>query len=125
MVSRAPLATFLASTAPPAPSASAATPASPNAEPAPSAAASAEKPSAAADMQEGARAVILTILSYASPISGVDLKAKSEIETDLYEKTLKHLAADGLIVEQPGGYALSDKGIGAAAVQRARILSIA
>lgn len=121
MISRAPLATFLASTAPPAPAAAA--PSSPYAEPA--AAASSEKQSAAADMEEGARAVILTILNYVSPISAADLKARSEIETGLYEKTVHDLTAERLIVEESDGYALSDKGIDAAATQRARILGIA
>lgn len=119
MVSKAPLVTFLESTAPPAAEVSS----SQNPEAAP--ASSTTKPSPGDEMREGACAVILTILSNTAPISSENLKVRSEIDAHLYEQTLQDLMNSGLVVEQHGGYALSPRGIDAAAQQRARILNIA
>jgi Mn-dependent DtxR family transcriptional regulator len=77
------------------------------------------------DAQEGARAVLLTILSNsAGPVADGKLKAQSEFENDLYDNTLRDLAQRGLIETSNAGHALTPDGTKAAARERERILSL-
>lgn len=115
MISKAPLATFLASTAAPAATEThSQTPAE-----------AAGKPTADDDMREAARAVILTILSYTRSAPDEELRKRSEIDTELYDQSLKDLLGRGFVVQDGDGFALTPSGIDAAAQQRSRILSIA
>jgi hypothetical protein len=76
------------------------------------------------DTGEGARAVILTILSNKSPISDSALRSRSEIDPDLYDDTLQYLKDQGLIAVDPKGLVLTPAGVTAAARERDRLLSL-
>jgi predicted transcriptional regulator len=77
------------------------------------------------DPAEGARAVILIILAKDSPLSTDALRQRSELDADLYRKTIGDLISHGFV--QSGAendFSLTADGKRAAEQQRARLLSL-
>lgn len=116
----APLVTFLASVRPSTVYPVSETPAeSPESE-----AEAVERPAHDKDIGQGARAVILTILSKnADPVPEARLRSQSEINEDLYHQTLRELEQKHLVETTDRGWTLTTAGINAAAQERERILS--
>ena len=76
------------------------------------------------DWEEGARAVILTILNNVPVLSGSELQERSEFDHALFTRMLDHLARDGLVETRGEGYQLTDSGKLAARRERDRLLGM-
>jgi hypothetical protein len=84
----------------------------------------AESKSMDKDWEEGAHAVILTILSNHSVLSDSQLRERSEFPPDLYRHVVAKLAGAGLLSTADGHYHLTDQGRVAAKRQRERLMGL-
>ena len=74
--------------------------------------------------QEGARAVILTILNNIPVVSDPELRKRSEFAPALYDDILSDLAGEGLVETAAEGYRLTESGKLAAKRERDRLLGM-
>ena len=74
--------------------------------------------------EEGARAVILTILNNIPVLSDSELRERSEFAPALYDHMVSDLTGHGLVETAPDGYRLTESGKLAAKRERDRLLGM-
>lgn len=75
------------------------------------------------DAAQGARAILLTILSKEEALSDEELQARSELPADFYKRTLAELTSKEFVVTTPAGISLTPAGRLAADQERTRLLT--